>query len=410
VIAWFLLMDVSAAIWGGLALSSASLDKQIAVRFAVMLATALLFEEGAKRAGQLSFRLNDTVYRDMVGVWAIASAFVLPAGPCVAFNVVLHTYIWFRQYKPTGTQLCRRVLTVSVYLLSGLTANALVAGRAMRLTHDVWSPTVILWMVAGIVAFTVVNRVLIGVSWVLRGVKPRELLDTWDETLTEYADLCLGGLVTAAVVIQPWLTPLVLVPMVALQRASLVRRLEQVAITDAKTGLLNGIGWEHMAQRELTRSERENSPLAVVMVDIDYFKLVNDRYGHLVGDEVLKGIGDLIASELRGYDSAGRFGGEEFVAILPKSSDVEALAVAERIRQRIADAKLSQMTDFPIPEEQDFITVSIGVAVTPTDGLEVTDLLHAADTALYAAKEGGRNRVELARRGPGEKVRDLVLS
>jgi diguanylate cyclase (GGDEF)-like protein len=280
----------------------------------------------------------------------------------------------------------------------------------MRLTHDVWSPTVILWMVAGIVAFTVVNRVLIGVSWVLRGVKPRELLDTWDETLTEYADLCLGGLVTAAVVIQPWLTPLVLVPMVALQRASLVRRLEQVAITDAKTGLLNGIGWEHMAQRELTRSERENSPLAVVMVDIDYFKLVNDRYGHLVGDEVLKGIGDLIASELRGYDSAGRFGGEEFVAILPKSSDVEALAVAERIRQRIADAKLSQMTDFPIPEEQDFITVSIGVAVTPTDGLEVTDLLHAADTALYAAKEGGRNRVELARRGPGEKVRDLVLS
>src|ERR1700710_831420 len=105
---------------------------------------------------------------------------------------------------------------------------------------------------------------------------------------------------------------------------------------------------------------------------------------------------------MRQYDTVGRFGGEEFVAVLPEADDVTALIIAERVRSRVNQLRVSDLVEGLEPTDDDTLAVSIGVACTPTDGADLHDLLHAADRALYGAKAAGRNRVQLAHRGGGE--------
>ena len=198
---------------------------------------------------------------------------------------------------------------------------------------------------------------------------------------------------------------LVLLPMVLLQRGALVRQLEVAATTDSKTGLLNAVAWEQLAQRDISRAQREGKPIAVLIIDADKFKWVNDVHGHMVGDIVLKAIGDALTHELRGYDTVGRFGGEEFVASLPNADAEAALAVAERVRARINSIKISDLIPLDDLATDRELAVSIGVACSPTDGAELSDLLHASDAALYVAKESGRNRVQLAGQGRGGNPR-----
>jgi diguanylate cyclase (GGDEF)-like protein len=184
--------------------------------------------------------------------------------------------------------------------------------------------------------------------------------------------------------------------MFTLQRGALMRDLEAAAAMDAKTGLLNAIAWEHLTERELSRAQREGYPLAVLIVDIDRFKSVNDRFGHLVGDQVLRRIGRAIATELRGYDGVARFGGEEFVAVLPDVGAAAALTIADRVRQRISTLCVSDLAEGVAPSGDDHpLSVSIGVSSTSSGPHEVGTLLRVADAALYEAKAGGRNRVVL---------------
>jgi diguanylate cyclase (GGDEF)-like protein len=158
--------------------------------------------------------------------------------------------------------------------------------------------------------------------------------------------------------------------------------------------LLNASTWEREATVEVDRAVRTNTPLAVALVDIDHFKLVNDTYGHLVGDRVLRAVTDALRGQLRGYDLAGRFGGEEFVILLPQAREHEARKVAERLRTHIAGLEI------PIDDEPDcltFVRLTISVGVAALDGVarELTDLMAAADAALYYAKETGRNRTHV---------------
>jgi diguanylate cyclase (GGDEF)-like protein len=198
---------------------------------------------------------------------------------------------------------------------------------------------------------------------------------------------------------EPWLTPLVLMPMILLQRGALIRELETVASTDAKTGLLNAIAWEQLAQRELSRSSRDQMSVAILIIDLDRFKAVNDVYGHLAGDVVLREIGRCLTAELRDYDTVGRFGGEEFVALLPEVGAAEAAIIAERVRARINTLRMSVLAPDTQTEYDNTLSASIGVACFPGDGSELQELLHAADGALYVAKNSGRNRVEFAKSG-----------
>src|SRR5207237_5080891 len=105
---------------------------------------------------------------------------------------------------------------------------------------------------------------------------------------------------------------------------------------DTKTGLLNASTWEREAAVEISRAVRTGTPLALALVDIDHFKAVNDTYGHLVGDKALRAVTDALRSQLRAYDLAGRFGGEEFAILLPQTREAQALRIAERLRTHIA--------------------------------------------------------------------------
>jgi two-component system cell cycle response regulator len=165
--------------------------------------------------------------------------------------------------------------------------------------------------------------------------------------------------------------------------------MRHAATYDSLTGLLNRGEILEMLNRELERSRREQKPLAVIMADIDYFKKINDTFGHLFGDEALREIGKRLHANLRVYDGVGRYGGEEFLLVLP-SCDLEgAIQRANELRQMISSTPVTSAST------EKTISMSMGVAVSECTGAqEIEAMLNRADCALYVAKANGRNRVE----------------
>lgn len=167
--------------------------------------------------------------------------------------------------------------------------------------------------------------------------------------------------------------------------------LHEKAIRDSLTGLLNHEEILAILEKELARSTRDGLCVSIIMADIDHFKKINDTYGHLAGDAVLRIIARKMHSLVRSYDAIGRYGGEEFLIILPECCQERAVAFAERLRANIGRDSLDT------PEGMISVTVSLGVATSCAAGiLNGLSLLRAADAALYKAKENGRNRVETA--------------
>jgi diguanylate cyclase (GGDEF)-like protein len=170
----------------------------------------------------------------------------------------------------------------------------------------------------------------------------------------------------------------------------LVERLQVLAETDPLTSLANRRSFLATARREMQRARRFGRPVALVMVDIDRFKAVNDRHGHVAGDAVLREISRRLRATARDADLVARYGGEEFVMLLPECDQETALATAERVRQAVAADPV------PLPGGSVQVTVSAGVAVPSEPEGDLTRCLQAADQALYRAKANGRNRVEAA--------------
>jgi two-component system cell cycle response regulator len=164
--------------------------------------------------------------------------------------------------------------------------------------------------------------------------------------------------------------------------------LQDLATHDSLTGLLNRRAFEQRLSEELERSRRYRHACAVMIIDADHFKRINDVYGHPVGDEVLRALAARIRTHIRPTDRAGRYGGEEFAVLLPETATAEAVEVAERIRAGVAHAPLAVVDDTPVG-----ITVSVGVAAYPQDGASEDALIEAADRLLYSGKEAGRDRV-----------------
>jgi diguanylate cyclase (GGDEF)-like protein len=168
----------------------------------------------------------------------------------------------------------------------------------------------------------------------------------------------------------------------------LLAQLSQEARTDSLTGLLNRRGFDERASLELAHARRDGSSLAMATFDLDYFKRINDEWGHETGDGVLTRMGRLLREETRDIDLAARFGGEEFVVMLPGSTSADAQAFAERVRRKLAAAdRLGLPT----------VRVSVGIlAARAPESVEA--MLRGADSALYAAKHGGRNRTNVFER------------
>lgn len=171
---------------------------------------------------------------------------------------------------------------------------------------------------------------------------------------------------------------------VAVNHARLFAQVERQALTDALTGCYNRRAFEIQIERDLHLAARAGQSLAVLMMDLDKFKSVNDRFGHDTGDEVLQMLARLLREELRRVDTAARLGGEEFAVILPHADMIGALVVAERLRQRLEVTKVPKVGH---------VTASFGLALYPFHGTDRVRLLDTADRALYQAKHTGRNRV-----------------
>jgi diguanylate cyclase (GGDEF)-like protein/PAS domain S-box-containing protein len=172
------------------------------------------------------------------------------------------------------------------------------------------------------------------------------------------------------------------------KRKELEEQLADLATHDDLTGLYNRRELERLMEEEMQRARRYQRPLSLYMLDVDLFKQVNDTYGHGIGDEILRQLAERIRQGIRTSDIATRYGGEEFIVILPETPRDEGVAAAQRLREAVA-AK-----PFLLPDGRELeIRVSIGVACGYGEALDSQGLIKAADTALYRAKESGRNRV-----------------
>ncbi|HEV2963821.1 MAG TPA: sensor domain-containing diguanylate cyclase [Candidatus Angelobacter sp.] len=174
----------------------------------------------------------------------------------------------------------------------------------------------------------------------------------------------------------------------AIQNANYFERMKQLAYVDGLTGIFNRRYFEMRIAEELERASRFMGRMSVIMVDIDHFKRLNDEFGHLLGDEVLRGVSNILKQQLRKVDMVCRYGGEEFAIVVPETTGANTLVVAEKLRR--------QIETHPFPGVPRPVTISCGVADYPSQGSTRDELVAAADSALYQAKQAGRNRVVAA--------------
>jgi diguanylate cyclase (GGDEF)-like protein len=392
----------------------------------LLLACALLSVE-AQVAG--TRWAPNAITRDMLNVWFLPAALLLPPAYALILPFPALVYVQLRNRM----RLHRRMFTAGANSLAygaaslvfhtlpaafaghgpGYTrlqiATGLAQTRHLPPSHAGLHP--VTWMVAVVACEAVAWLVSDGLMAAAITLTERNIpaitvvKDVWLNRRGLFEDLVQGVMatVTTLIVSVSLLLLPVAVVLIAVQLRFLMHtQLLQRARIDAKTQTLNGQTWQQDAETILARSRHNGSAAAVALLDLDYFKKVNDRYGHLAGDEVLRTVSRIIRDAVRTRDLVGRYGGEEFVLLLPQTSETTALAIAERIRTRIAQAPVATVTtDAGTPLH---VTASIGVAALTTQA-GLTELLAAADSALYRAKEQGRNRICVAAAGdsPAER-------
>ena len=372
--------------------SPIAVDRRTLSILLVLLVLGVVQSETGRRVERIRRRVSGTPHINMTSVWTFAGVLLLPPLLLAVLVGGLYAHLAIRSwYRLQRVPASRTVSNAAIIVLSCYAAQSVlrVSGFAdvrAATTHG-WAGTFAI--VAAGVTFFAVNALLVLPARREVGRTPEALFGTWADNGLEVATLCLGALNAVALATLPGLVVLVFPPLLLLHRTVLVKQLEVAAHRDEKTGLYNTSGWHALAERTLAAASRQGSTFGLLMLDLDHFKQVNDTYGHLAGDAVLKAVAQSIIAAVRGRgDAVGRFGGEEFVVLLPGITQPDIGPVAERIRRAISALK--------VPAGQLSITgltVSIGIAVYPKAGASLQRLLDAADTALYHAKATGRNKV-----------------
>jgi diguanylate cyclase (GGDEF)-like protein len=367
------------------------------VRFLALLVVSCLQTELSLGTEKARRYLNDRPHINMTSVWMFGGAVVLPAAMAVALTVITYLHLWLRVWWPIqGRHAYRVVFSAATVLLSVLSVPPVLRlFDADDVLRDDWQGgRVLLALVVALLVYTTVNGVPVAVAVkVHHPARPwRKTFGTKAENALELATLSLGGVTAIVLLTQPMLVALMLLPVIVLHRNVLMRQLEEKAAQDSKTGLLTAEEWQTRVAAELVRNARTREPFGVLMVDLDRFKKVNDTYGHVAGDAVLRTVAATITGQLRAYDSVGRWGGEEFVVLLPQIAESGACDVAERIRTAVGDLTVT----VSVGDETHVITdlsASVGVACFPDASVTVDGLVHAADERMYRAKRAGRNTV-----------------
>jgi diguanylate cyclase (GGDEF)-like protein len=356
------------------------------VTFGALLVSGAICIEASRRLG-----MPAGMARDMLSAWWLPVALLLPPVYALLMPIPVQALL---QVRVRRTLLHRRMLVSAAHGLAGV-ATSLAFHRVvpdpLRGSTE-WLTdlhAVIPAMIICAVLFTVINTAIVAVAVhaTAPGCRWQEVLWNRERALLDVVELCVGILVTIACALTPVLLLVALPPVMLLQRSLMHAQLQAAARTDAKTGLLNAAAWQREADTEISRATRTDESLALLLIDIDHFKRVNDAHGHLAGDQVLIGVAGTLVSQLRDYDVVGRFGGEEFVVLLPNADILEACRVAERLRNRV------RRLSVPADDESVSVTISVGVALFRSHGHDLLELLASADLALYRAKQSGRDRI-----------------
>jgi diguanylate cyclase (GGDEF)-like protein len=363
-------------------------------KFALLLACSLISVAATPR---VVYRQNG-VTRDFITVWVLPIAILLP--PFYAMVTPIPIYVLTQFWVARGV-VYRRVFTVGAIALAfgGVSLlfrafPASFAGPAIGTGMHALT-----WAVAVAICEQVGrrgNQLLIagGIKLTDPTVRFAKQELNREALVADFAEFDLSILITIVVAVSAVLAIFAVPTVLLVRRFMMHGQLLAQSRIDTKTGLLNSATWEQEAANEVARAVRTGIPLALALVDIDHFKLVNDTHGHLVGDKTLRAVTDGLRSQLRGYDLAGRFGGEEFAILLPHAREVDALNVAERLRVHIAGLSIPVRDN---DESGPFVKVTISVGVAALDGAsrELNDIIAAADAALYHAKETGRNKTHV---------------
>jgi diguanylate cyclase (GGDEF)-like protein len=365
------------------------------VKFSLLVCCAMISVASTPRI----MYANPGLTRDLSGMWVIPAAILLPPVYAALLPIPMMATLWWFVHRGVPH---RTVFTAASHSIGYGLASWIFHAFPPHFAGSVvgTGSHALTWVIAVVVSNLIGSRIhhylIVGAVMLSDPtVRIRDIEWNRQEIQAVLVEIDLGALVTLAIAIAPELI------VVALPTVLLVRRfvIHPVLIAqsrvDAKTGLLNVSTWEAEAEAELSRAVRTRQPASIALIDIDHFKAVNDTHGHLVGDRVLKAIATALATQSRDYDRVGRFGGEEFVLLLPQTIEADATKTAERLRRFVEGMEI------PIDERPDAplvnVTISIGVtAMAKDDPRELTDLLAAADSALYKAKQAGRNRVAAA--------------
>jgi len=377
----------------GVAASFTTITRSNLALFGLLLGCTAASVELTRKSGE-----QGGVIKDVHGVWELPAAILLPALYGLVLPIIRVALV---QWRVRRAPVYRRVFTAAALSLSYGAASVTFHGLSGLIPQDtggalshgtVWT----LVVVVSVLVRETVNKaaVLTAVKATDPGATIRAEVFSREPLYNDAAENCTGILVTYGVAGNPLLALAALPVVTLLQRSLRHVQLVNDSRADSKTGLLNAATWEREATVEVARAVRTGTPLAIAMLDIDRFKVINDTYGHLAGDQVLKELARSVENALRDYDRAGRFGGEEFSLLLPQTRAVDAFRIAERVRANIAG--LSIIVPGATGGERVHVTVSIGVAALDSGGKrEYAELMAAADAALYRAKSGGRDQVQM---------------
>jgi diguanylate cyclase (GGDEF)-like protein len=323
-------------------------------------------------------------------VFTVAGALLLPPELLVLLCIVQHVSDWAKERYPWYIQL----FNICNYTIAALAAWLVTRGLAQVLSAGNRELRLAVVGAGAALAFVAVNHAVLARMLALaRNHSLRESgLFSFDSLSTDVVLALLGAGVVIFWRLDSWALPLVLAPLLLIHRALAVPQLQAEARLDSKTGLFNSRHFGTELKMELARAIRFGRPLSVLMADLDLLRAINNEHGHLAGDAVLRGVADVLRSELREYDTASRFGGEEFAILLPETPPEQALEIAERICGAVAAPTFGHEAAEHEPVRA---TISIGLASFPGDAGTADELVHMADLALYRAKRDGRNRVSL---------------
>ncbi|MGH3870964.1 MAG: diguanylate cyclase [Pseudonocardiaceae bacterium] len=367
------------------------------LRFSLLAAGAVVHQEAVRQIELLRVgAVGGGLLPNLRSAWIFAAALSVPLPLVFAMTGVVYLHAWCRHGPARPYRM----------LFSGATTvlASTVAVAVLQLVAPGGYPIIphglpgLVALIGAAWAYWLVNfGLVVGAVLMSDPLQPaRQAVGNLSDQVVVAASLGLGVALAAMLAWEPWLVTVLMITVVALHRALLLPHFQQAARTDSKTGLLTVGFWHEVAGREIERARRLAEPLGVLMLDLDHFKLFNDRMGHLVGDQVLRAVADELRAQTRPYDLVGRFGGEEFVILLPGVGTTQIEHVADRIRLRVRRLCVLVHGPHDRPVTVNGISVSIGAAVFPHDGTELDRLLAAADGALLAAKAAGRDRVRLA--------------